>query len=220
MVQGTRKKVHRARQKTWEQRISITQAPCTCYRVSCILYHAPCTVYLAPSSYILKPHSFYFREIPFHECCPRHGFSMTREQMLHIKLGQALDAFFEGLPVSAGKVCSPETLIENHIACDEGFILRPVDADRPRRMPRGMNDLESHIAHLEFPFLEEDLRFELPDAHGGSVMRGQFLDEIQFSFMEGDKRPEVGKGANALPVIRMGVGQNNEINVLRGDGEL
>ena len=82
-----------------------------------------------------------------------------------------------------------------------------------------MNNLEPHAAHLEFPFPQKNLRFELRDAHGGAVMRRQFLNKFQFSLVKGDERLGIGKGANSLHVVRMGVGQNNEINVLRGDGE-
>ncbi len=168
---------------------------------------------------ILEPHSFHFREILFHECSPRQCFSMPREKVFHLKPGQSLDAFFKGLPVSARKVCPPKALTKNHIAGDERFLLRPVDADRPRRMPWSVNDLERHVAHLEFPFLEENLRFKLLDAHGGSVMRRQPPDKIQLSLMKGDERSGIGESANRFHVIRMAVSQETEINVMRRDGE-
>src|SRR4030042_2072940 len=139
---------------------------------------------------------------------------MAREKMLHLKAGQTFDAFFQGLPVSAGKVCPSKALIKNHIAGDEGFLLRPVDADRPRRVAWSVNDLELHAAHLEFSFSQKNLRFELRDAHGGAVMRRQSLSKIQFGLGKGNERLGIGKGANSLHVIRMGVGQDNEIYVL------
>src|SRR4030042_168584 len=124
---------------------------------------------------------------------------MAREKMLHLKPGQAFDAFFQGLPVSAGKICPSKALIKNHIAGDEGFLLRPVDTYRPRRVAWGVNDQERHVAYPEFPFLEENLRFELRDAHGGAVMRSQFLNKIQFSLMKGNERVGIRKGAKGLP---------------------
>jgi len=78
-----------------------------------------------------------------------------------------------------------------------------------------VNDLELQVADLQFSFPHKNLRFEVLNAHGGAVMGRQFFDEIQFSFMEGDQRLGFGEAANSLHVIRMAVGQENEINVLR-----
>jgi len=82
-----------------------------------------------------------------------------------------------------------------------------------------VNDLERQVVHNEFSFPEKYLRFEVRNAHGEAIMRRQGLNVIQLCFVESNERTGIGERANSFHVIRMAVGEDDEINVLQGDGE-
>jgi hypothetical protein len=83
-------------------------------------------------------------------------------------------------------------------------------------MPGRVNDLEMDVSYIAFPFPQEDMGLEMGDSEGFAVTGGDTSYKTHLHFREGDERGFALEFTEAFQVIRMGMGNHDEINVLEG----
>jgi hypothetical protein len=92
-------------------------------------------------------------------CC--HRCAASRQQAIHIKGGQTLDALLQKLSAPAGKIGPPDTLAENHISGEKRPAVGPIKAEGARRVTRRRDNLDRRIADSAIPFREKEIWFQM-----------------------------------------------------------